>query len=114
MTSVGVLQILVFFGLILLCTKPVGLFMSRLFQGERTFLHSLLRPIEVLFYRVCGIREHEHRQQKNPEQQHGSPCLPDRHTNRQAVANKQMIAQIYSLDDSDLYKQILALITVVY
>jgi K+-transporting ATPase ATPase A chain len=59
MTSNGVLQILVFFGLVLLVTKPVGLFMSRLFQGERTFLHPILRPVEVLVYRLCGIREHE-------------------------------------------------------
>src|SRR6202163_3240438 len=57
MTSNGILQILVFFGLILLTTKPVGLFMSRLFQGERTFLHPVLRPIEVLVYRLCGVRE---------------------------------------------------------
>ena len=38
-------------------TKPVGLFMSRVFQGERTFLHPVLRPIEVLVYRLCGVRE---------------------------------------------------------
>ena len=57
MTSIGILQILVFFGLILLVTKPVGLFMSRLFQGERTFLHPILRPIEVLVYKLCGVRE---------------------------------------------------------
>jgi K+-transporting ATPase ATPase A chain len=57
MTSIGILQILVFFGLILLVTKPVGLFMSRLFQGERTFLHPVLRPIEVLVYKLCGVRE---------------------------------------------------------
>jgi K+-transporting ATPase ATPase A chain len=61
MTSIGVLQILVFFGLILLVTKPVGLFMSRLFQGERTFLHPVLRPVEVLVYKLCGVRE-EHEQ----------------------------------------------------
>ena len=59
MTSVGILQVLVFFGLILLLTKPVGLFMSRLFQGERTLLHPVLRPIEVLVYRLCGVREQE-------------------------------------------------------
>ena len=59
MTSIGILQILVFFGLILLVTKPVGLFMSRLFQGERTFLHPVLRPIEVLVYKLCGVREDE-------------------------------------------------------
>jgi potassium-transporting ATPase potassium-binding subunit len=57
MTGTGVLQILVFFGLILLVTKPVGLFMSRLFQGERTFLHPVMRPIETLTYRLCGVRE---------------------------------------------------------
>ena len=59
MTSIGILQILVFFGLILLVTKPVGLFMSRLFQGERTFLHPVLRPVEVLVYKLCGVREDE-------------------------------------------------------
>jgi K+-transporting ATPase ATPase A chain len=59
MTSIGILQILVFFGLILLVTKPVGLFMSRLFQGERTFLHPVLRPIEALVYRLCGVRDGE-------------------------------------------------------
>src|ERR1700688_2979947 len=57
MTSIGILQILVFFGLILLVTKPVGLFMSRLFQGERTFLHPVLRPLEALVYKLCGVRE---------------------------------------------------------
>ena len=57
MTSIGIVQILFFFGLILLLTKPIGLFMSRVFQGERTFLHPVLRPIEVLVYRVCGVRE---------------------------------------------------------
>src|SRR5262245_31644922 len=57
MTTIGILQILVFFGLILLVTKPAGLFMSRVFQGERTFLHPILRPIERLIYRLCGVRE---------------------------------------------------------
>jgi K+-transporting ATPase ATPase A chain len=57
MTSIGVLQILVFFGLILLLTKPVGLFMAHVFEGRRTFLHPLFRPIEALIYKVCGVRE---------------------------------------------------------
>jgi potassium-transporting ATPase potassium-binding subunit len=57
MTSIGVLQIVFFFGLILLLTKPIGLFMSRVFQGRRTFLHPVLRPLEVIVYRVCGVRE---------------------------------------------------------
>src|ERR1700756_4993121 len=64
MTSIGVLQILLFFGIILVLTKPVGLFMSRLFQGERTFLHPLLRPLEAGIYKICGV--HENDEQKWP------------------------------------------------
>jgi K+-transporting ATPase ATPase A chain len=59
MTSIGITQILVFFGMILLVTKPVGLFIGRVFEGERTFLHPVIRPCEVAVYRVCGIREGE-------------------------------------------------------
>src|ERR1700693_5465609 len=57
MTTNGIIQILSFFGIILLVTKPVGLFMSRLFQGERTFLHPVIRPFEALVYKLCGVRE---------------------------------------------------------
>jgi K+-transporting ATPase ATPase A chain len=59
MTSIGILQILLFFAIILALTKPVGLFMSRVFQGERTFLHPVLRPLEVVIYKLCGIKENE-------------------------------------------------------
>jgi K+-transporting ATPase ATPase A chain len=62
MTSNGIFQILAFFAVILLLTKPTGLFMSRLFQGERTFLHPILRPLEAIVYKLCGVREdHEQR-----------------------------------------------------
>src|SRR5262245_26626333 len=57
MTAIGILQILVFFGLIWLLTKPIGLFMARVFNGERTFLHQVFRPLERLVYRRCGVRE---------------------------------------------------------
>ncbi len=57
MTTAGVFQILSFFGLILLCTKPLGGFMARIFEGERTFLHPVLRWLEVLTYKAAGIRE---------------------------------------------------------
>ena len=57
MTFIGVLNIVVYFLLILVLTKPVGIFMTKLFQGERTFLHPLLRPLERLTYRLCGIQE---------------------------------------------------------
>jgi potassium-transporting ATPase potassium-binding subunit len=59
MTPAGIVQILFFFGLVLLLTKPVGLLMARVFQGERTFLHPVLRPLETLVYRFCGVRENQ-------------------------------------------------------
>ena len=57
MTSVGVLNIIVYFLVILALTKPMGVFLTRLFQGERTFLHPVLGPLEKLTYRLCGVRE---------------------------------------------------------
>src|SRR5215813_12046798 len=57
MTGSGVLQIGLFFALILVCTKPLGAFMARLFDGERTFLHPTLRWLEVLTYKASGIKE---------------------------------------------------------
>ena len=57
MTSVGVVQIAIFFGLILICAKPLGTFMARVFEGQRTFLHPVLRWLEVLTYKAAGVRE---------------------------------------------------------
>src|SRR6476659_8331437 len=57
MTPVGFLQILLFFGLILACVKPLGAFMARVFEGQRTFMHPALRWLEVLTYKAAGIRE---------------------------------------------------------
>src|SRR5690349_6425409 len=57
MTSVGVLQIAIFFVLILVCAKPLGAFMAKVFEGQRTFMHPVLRWLEVLTYKVAGIRE---------------------------------------------------------
>jgi K+-transporting ATPase ATPase A chain len=62
MTINGWLQIFVFLGLILVVTKPLGVFMTRVFARERTFLDPVLRPIERLLYRVTGVDEaHEMR-----------------------------------------------------
>src|SRR5271165_1293864 len=57
MTSSGVLQILLFFALILVCVKPLGAFMANVFDGRRTFLHPGLRWLEVLTYKVTGVEE---------------------------------------------------------
>jgi K+-transporting ATPase ATPase A chain len=53
------LQLALFFGVILLLTKPLGTYMARVFQGERTFLTPVLRPIERLFYKLFGVKEEE-------------------------------------------------------
>jgi potassium-transporting ATPase potassium-binding subunit len=58
MTPNGLFQILAFFVIILLLAKPMGIFMARLFEGKRTFLHPILRPLETLTYRITGIQEH--------------------------------------------------------
>jgi len=57
MTFNGWLQILLFFILILVVTKPLGIFMARVFNRERTFLDPILRPIERLVYRLTGVKE---------------------------------------------------------
>src|SRR5713101_10096610 len=57
MTSLGLLQIALFFALILVCTKPLGAFMARVFEGQRTFLHPVLRWLEALIYKVVGVKE---------------------------------------------------------
>jgi K+-transporting ATPase ATPase A chain len=57
MTYVLILKIVVFFLLILAVTKPLGLFMRRVFSGEKTFLDPLLRPVERLVYRIGGVDE---------------------------------------------------------
>ncbi|MDX2149637.1 MAG: potassium-transporting ATPase subunit KdpA [Bryobacteraceae bacterium] len=57
MTANGIFQILLYFGLILAFTKPLGAFMARVFAGERTVLHPVLRPLERLCYAIAGVRE---------------------------------------------------------
>jgi K+-transporting ATPase ATPase A chain len=56
MTVNGVLQILLFFGIVLALTKPLGTYMARVFNRERTFLDAVLGPIERLIYRVSGVK----------------------------------------------------------
>jgi potassium-transporting ATPase potassium-binding subunit len=58
-TANGLLQIAVFFAVILALAKPLGAFMARVFDGERTWLHGGLRPLERLIYKLCGIKEEE-------------------------------------------------------
>lgn len=62
MTTNGWVQIGLFLALILAITKPLGVFMAKVFSRERTFLDPVLRPVERLLYRVTGVDEsHEMR-----------------------------------------------------
>ncbi len=62
MTVNGWFQILFFLLLIFLVTKPMGIFITRVFNREKTFMDPVLRPIERLLYRVTAVDEnHEMR-----------------------------------------------------
>ncbi|MGA9115766.1 MAG: potassium-transporting ATPase subunit KdpA [Bacteroidota bacterium] len=51
----GIWQALFFLAVLLLAARPLGLFMARVFRGERTFLTPLMGPVERLIYRGAGI-----------------------------------------------------------
>ena len=57
MTATGVIQIAVYFALVLTCTKPMGAYMARVFEGQRTFMHPVLRWLEVVTYKAIGVSE---------------------------------------------------------
>jgi potassium-transporting ATPase potassium-binding subunit len=57
MTINGWIQIAVYFGLILLCVKPVGLYMAKVFEGERTLFTPVFKPVERFIYALCGLKE---------------------------------------------------------
>ncbi len=55
----SVLQVLIFLAIVLLITKPLGLYMYKVFNGQRTWLSPVVVPIERLFYRLCGVNPEE-------------------------------------------------------
>src|SRR5580658_6432716 len=57
MTSNGILQIGLYFLVLLALTKPMGSYMARVFAGERTWAHRIPRWLEVAIYKTCGIDE---------------------------------------------------------
>jgi K+-transporting ATPase ATPase A chain len=59
MTLNGWLQILVYCGIVVLLVKPLGFYMYRVFNGDRTFLSPVLGPIERGLYRISGTSERE-------------------------------------------------------
>ena len=59
MTANGWLQIGMFLIAIFAVTPVIGRFMTRVFNRERTWLDSVLRPVERLIYRVTGVDERQ-------------------------------------------------------
>ncbi|WP_446743688.1 potassium-transporting ATPase subunit KdpA [Silvibacterium acidisoli] len=59
MTANGWLQFVLFFAVLIALMRPLGIYMARVFQGERTFLDPVLHPIESLLYKLCGVNAEE-------------------------------------------------------
>jgi len=59
MTISGWVQIALFSVIVILITRPLGGYMTRVFNGERTFLSPVLRPAERAIYWCCGVDEKE-------------------------------------------------------
>jgi K+-transporting ATPase ATPase A chain len=55
MTLNGLLQLAIFFLVLLAITKPLGVYMAKVFTGERTFAERVLSPLERLIYRLCRV-----------------------------------------------------------
>jgi K+-transporting ATPase ATPase A chain len=58
-TLSSVLQVLIFLVIVLLVTKPLGLYMYKIFNGERTWLSPVFVPVERFIYRLCGVNPEE-------------------------------------------------------
>lgn len=55
----SVLQVVLFLVVLLLLTKPMGLYLTNVFAGEKNWLTPVLRPVERLIYKLCGINPEE-------------------------------------------------------
>jgi potassium-transporting ATPase potassium-binding subunit len=56
MTANGWLQFVLYFGVLVVLMRPLGLYIARVVEGQKTFLDPVLRPIERTFYKICGVR----------------------------------------------------------
>jgi K+-transporting ATPase ATPase A chain len=59
MTGNDILQLILYFGVLLLLAKPLGVYMARVYEGQPSGLDPVLGPVERLFYRLCGIKPEE-------------------------------------------------------
>lgn len=59
MTTNGFLQLAIFCLALVVLTKPFGIYMAKIFNGEKTLLTPILGPIERLIYRLCRVDPQE-------------------------------------------------------
>jgi K+-transporting ATPase ATPase A chain len=59
MTVIGWVQILLYCAIIVAITPPLGAYMTRVFNGERTFRSVILRPVEIAIYKIAGVDERQ-------------------------------------------------------
>src|SRR5258708_28962208 len=57
MTAIGWIQIILYCAIVVALVKPLGWYMTRVFNGERTFLSPVLRPVEAGIYWIGGVDE---------------------------------------------------------
>ncbi len=59
MTAIGWVQILLYCAIIVAITPVLGRYMTRVFNGERTWLTPILRPVEIAIYKIAGVDERQ-------------------------------------------------------
>ncbi|HLA96706.1 MAG TPA: potassium-transporting ATPase subunit KdpA [Pyrinomonadaceae bacterium] len=59
MTLNGILQISIFFLVILALTKPVGIYLKKVYSGEWTFMDYVLRPVERVIYKIIRVDQNQ-------------------------------------------------------
>src|SRR5262249_44526814 len=59
MTVIGWIQILLYCAIIVAITPILGAYVTRVFNGERTLLSPILRPVEITIYKLAGLDERQ-------------------------------------------------------
>ena len=59
MNTNNLLQCFLYLAALILCVKPLGIYMARVYEGKSVGLNKFLRPVETLFYKVCGVHPEE-------------------------------------------------------
>jgi K+-transporting ATPase ATPase A chain len=57
MTIIGWIQIILYCAIVVALVKPLGWYMTAVFNGERSFMSPVLRPVEIALYRLSGVDE---------------------------------------------------------